>query len=499
MNKKRRRRGVVLTEEGYKKLQQAKSEAEKSENLDKEYTLEVLSFRTNLDPDTLMKIFAREVRVDKRSLNCCFKAFNLELEETDYQYPQTDQTIQNHKNSFSVPTSQISDGENYDAKVLQTSSISSMQVWEQNSEDPQNIIQNKIDWGEAPDVSIFYGRKQELAIMQKWIISDRCRVLLLLGMGGMGKTWLSVKLAEQIQHNFDFVIWRSLNHIPSIKDMLAELIQFCSKEEEINLPENIDSKISLLISYFKSSRCLLVLDDAETIVENISCNYDASPANEDYETYNKFLKLIAQTPHQSCLLLISREKPKETRRMEGDKSPVRVLNLKGLKQKDIQQMCNVKCPLYGSDSEWRQMIEDYAGNPLALNIVCATIQKLFDGNISEFTKQNILVYGDIRHLLQQHFDTLSEVEKAIIYWLSLWGKPASFSKLREQISPAISPQKLLEATESLQERSLLEEDGYYLFLQPVIREYVNEQFKEKEIVSNFDLDRAQLRSCTSPY
>ena len=484
MSKQRRRRGVILTYKGYKKLKQAKSEAENSENLDKEYTLEALSFRTGLDPDTLMKIFACQVGVDKRSLHCCFRAFDLELEVTDYQFPQIDKT--GHKNSYPVQASQRVCEKN-NVGVLQNS-ISSIQGVNQSLEHPHNITQNRIDWGEAPDVSIFYGRKQELTMMQKWIINDRCRVLLLLGMGGMGKTWLSVKLAEQIQDNFDFVIWRSLYHVASIKDMLAELILFFSKEQETNLPESIDARISLLISYFKSNRCLLVLDNAEAILENISCKHGTTYYHEDYEIYNKFLKLMAETPHQSCLLLTSREKPKETRGMEGEKFPVRVLHLKGLQSKDAQQMCKIKGSLHGSDREWNQLIEHYAGNPLALNIVCLTIQKLFDGKIFEFTKQNIFVYGDIRHLLKQHFDRLSDIEKAVIYWLSRCGEPASFSKLREQISPVISPQKLLEAAESLQERSLVEKHASFFSLQPVIREYASEQSKEKKLVPDLDFN-----------
>jgi len=66
------------------------------------------------------------------------------------------------------------------------------------------------DWGEAPDVSVFYGRNAELTMLEQWIVSDRYRLVALLGMGGIGKTALSVKLAEQIQGEFEYVIWRSL-------------------------------------------------------------------------------------------------------------------------------------------------------------------------------------------------------------------------------------------------------------------------------------------------
>jgi hypothetical protein len=85
--KQRRRRGVILTPQGLKKLQTAKSEAERYENRDRRYILEDLSIRTGLDPDTLMKVFTCETGVDKRTLNRCFRAFNLLLEQSDYDLP----------------------------------------------------------------------------------------------------------------------------------------------------------------------------------------------------------------------------------------------------------------------------------------------------------------------------------------------------------------------------------------------------------------------------
>ena len=86
--KRKRRRGVILTSQGLKKFQEAKSEAEFRENSDKRYTLEALSERTGLSVDTLMKVFACEAGVDKQTLKCCFRAFNLVLETNDYFLPE---------------------------------------------------------------------------------------------------------------------------------------------------------------------------------------------------------------------------------------------------------------------------------------------------------------------------------------------------------------------------------------------------------------------------
>jgi hypothetical protein len=91
LQKTRRRRGVILTPQGLKKLQTAKSEAEMRENSGNRYTLEALNERTGLSVDTLMKIFACELGVDKQTLKYCFQAFNLVLEQSDYCFPEPQQ------------------------------------------------------------------------------------------------------------------------------------------------------------------------------------------------------------------------------------------------------------------------------------------------------------------------------------------------------------------------------------------------------------------------
>ena len=88
--KQKRKRGRILTSQGLKKLQVAKTEVESCDNAGKSYTLESLSDRTGLNPDTLIKVFGGEVGVDKRTLIRCFMAFNLKLESNDYQQPIPD-------------------------------------------------------------------------------------------------------------------------------------------------------------------------------------------------------------------------------------------------------------------------------------------------------------------------------------------------------------------------------------------------------------------------
>jgi transcriptional regulator with XRE-family HTH domain len=87
--KRKRRRGVMLTAIGLQKLQEARSDAEIQHR--KHLTLEDLSDMVSMAPDTVMRVFAGEERVDKHTLRRCFQAFRLELSPTDYLQPQDDQ------------------------------------------------------------------------------------------------------------------------------------------------------------------------------------------------------------------------------------------------------------------------------------------------------------------------------------------------------------------------------------------------------------------------
>ncbi|ARV58820.1 hypothetical protein BZZ01_09380 [Nostocales cyanobacterium HT-58-2] len=326
------------------------------------------------------------------------------------------------------------------------------------------------DWGEAPDVSIFYGRSDELAELEQWIVTERCRIVGLVGMGGIGKTHLSVKLAEQIQEQFDYVIWRSLRNAPSLQQILESLLQFIANSQETDLPATVDEKITLLIDYLRKHRCLLVLDDVETIL----CGGDYTGFyKQGYEDYGDFFKRLGECRHNSCLILISQEKPKEISVMQGETLPVRCLNLRGLSVSAGLQILQLKGCCCNLDAECTVLVKKYSGNPLALKMVAAAIQELFEGNVAEFLKYNTLVIDEIRALLQQHLNRLSELGKTILYWLAINREPVSIDELQSDIYPGVSQQILIKTLKSLVQRSLIETTTNHFYLQPVLMEYAS--------------------------
>jgi WD40 repeat protein len=331
------------------------------------------------------------------------------------------------------------------------------------------------DWGEAIDVSVFYGRSAEIATLEQWIIQERCRLVALLGIGGIGKTALSVKLAEQLQDKFEYVIWRSLHNAPSLESLLASLIEFLSNQQEINLPNDVNHRISRLLDYLKKQRCLIVLDNAETILSSPT----KQATCEDNEEYGQLFKRIGESRHQSCLVLTSREKPKEVAALEGESFPVRSLQLTGLAITEGREIFRGKGTFSGSENDWQTLIQSYAGNPLALKIVATTIRDLFDSSIPNFLSQGTVIFGDIENLLDRQFSRLSQLEAEIMNWLAINREPISITELKADLVSPILPSGLLEALEFLERKSLIEKGSALFTLQPVLMEYVTNRLVKK--------------------
>ncbi|GBG21162.1 WD-40 repeat-containing protein [Nostoc commune NIES-4072] len=346
------------------------------------------------------------------------------------------------------------------------------------------IVNNHQDWGEAPSIrDVFYGREAELSKLKKWIVDDSCRLVALLGMGGIGKTTLSVKLSDEVQDNFEYFIWRSLRNAPPIQEMLANLILFVSDKKETDLPKTVDGRVTLLINYLRERRSLLVLDNAETIMQGgDACGKDFALAvghyREGYEGYGELLRRVGEEPHISCLVLTSREKPKEFAPLEGEASPVRTLSLPGLGKIEGREVLKDK-GLFGSDQEWAKLVRHYSGNPLALKLVSEPIRELFGGDIAAFLNEGEIIFGDTRNLLDQQFERLSELEKEVMYWLAIKREFVSLEELLNDIVRPMPKRRLLEALESLRRRSLIENSTALFTLQPVVMEYMTEVLIEK--------------------
>ncbi|MBW4621919.1 MAG: NACHT domain-containing protein [Cyanosarcina radialis HA8281-LM2] len=348
---------------------------------------------------------------------------------------------------------------------------------------------DRTDWGEAPDVSQFCGRQVQLATLKRWVRQEECRLIAIAGMGGIGKTTLATQLAQQLAatDRFEVVIWRSLRQAPPLGDLLADLMGTLDPDRPLR-PENA---MPQLLEQLRDRRCLLILDNVEAVLSGSEL---VGTYRSGYEDYGWLFQQLGEGRHQSCILLTSREIPAEVSTPAGPDSPVRLLRLEPLsiaEGKTILAAKGLNFP--ANEPQVEALIARYQGNPLALRIVAMPLKDLFDRNIAAFLDREKLLFKDIRDLLAQQFERLSDLEKQIMYWLAIDREAVSAEQLRADLLTSVSQVELWDALVSLDRRSLIEKikptsapaaglmkaDRVRFSQQPVVMEYVTERLIDR--------------------
>ncbi len=331
-----------------------------------------------------------------------------------------------------------------------------------------------MDWAGALAVPAFYGRERELDLLAGWVMEERCRVVCVLGMGGIGKSALAASLMHRLAERFEVVIWRSLQD----RSMFEELLDGCLP---VLVPQPANGKHSSLeqrqgdpLEQMRKTRVFMVLDGVEAILME---GEGAGRVRPGFEGFGSFLRLSSETEHQSCVLLTSREKPSVLTPLEGSRAPVRAFRLAQLDTKSCKKLLAEK-NVQGSAAVQERLIDIYAGNPMALKIVAQTIVDLFDGEIAPFLEQGEIIFGGVRDLLGEQFARLSSIEQEVLLWMAILGEPTTLEDLSEGMVQSVPRSRLFEAVGALRHRSLIEpgkRPGSFR-LQSMMLEYLAAQY-----------------------
>lgn len=339
------------------------------------------------------------------------------------------------------------------------------------SQYPTSNIQHQWDWGDAPALATFHGRQVELALLTQWLGVEHCRLVAVLGMGGMGKTTLAAQVAHQMASHFEIVIWRSLLNAPPLAELLPTWLQLLSQHELTKAPTTLDAQLALLFDYLRQRRCLLILDNCESILRT---GARAGRYRAGYEEYGQLIRRMGATAHQSTLLLTSREQPQGVDRLQRDRASVQVLHLVGLETASSRALL-ASSGLTALADGATSLISRYSGNPLALQIVAQLVIDLFGGDLAAFLHSGTLIFDDIRDVLDQQWVRLSVLEQDILLWLAIERELVGLERLRVALISGGPGPALLEALHSLQRRSLIEQRGITFTLQNVVTEYLTDR------------------------
>ena len=163
----------------------------------------------------------------------------------------------------------------------------------------------------------FLNRVSERALVSQWVVDEGSRLVAVLGLGGIGKSLLATRLAHDLAPSFERVFWRSLRDAPTPGEWLTEVLGFLAPEAP---PESGGEPALLrrLLELLRETRCLLVLDNVETVLQP---GGPVGGYRAGYERYGTLLRQVAESAHRSCLVITSREEPAELGPLRGRSRP----------------------------------------------------------------------------------------------------------------------------------------------------------------------------------
>jgi AAA+ ATPase superfamily predicted ATPase len=322
----------------------------------------------------------------------------------------------------------------------------------------------------APIISDFYGRETEINTLKDYIFNQKYNLISILGILGIGKTPLIGKLVEEIKAEFEIVIWHNIDSNKSLNDTLTQILKTIDNTQEI--PETIDAKQNLLIEILDKQKCLLIFDNIQNLFT--SGKYSGHYQTQHIKYQTLWSKIIKQ-PHQSCVILISNEKPKEIAEIELNQHPVGILELKGLKEDEAKELLQEK--KLTDENHWTELINMYQGNPLWLNNIALMINEVCEGKVGELVADNQLsLPDDLALKINEVYQRLSEIEKQILEAIASETSPITRAELQQKLS--LSKNNIFNGIQSLIRRYLIvkiaQEPTKYNILD-ILREFIISQ------------------------
>ena len=350
---------------------------------------------------------------------------------------------------------------------------------------------DKIMWGNSPDLRAedFLGREEELATLFSWIINFECRIVSIIGIGGIGKSTLTARLCKGLLPDdtndtddkclrscFEYIYWIDLMNGPTLSKVLVDIIRLVSDRTNSSDTSDTVQLTTKLINYLKEKRTLIVFDNVESILKKGERNTEKY--KEGYDDYDQLFSAIGRTEHKGCLLINSRENPPAIVSLEETEGKIRTYKLKGLDFASCKKYLNKFGFLVGNDNEWKELIRIYDGNPSALRLVSKNIIRVFQSKISDFLRQDDRLFGHLANIMEWHYNRLTDAQRQVFIWISLYREPVSLQELQESIIDYDTKKRLPSILEELQDLTLIKSitDPIYnirkFYMQPVFIEHL---------------------------
>lgn len=307
---------------------------------------------------------------------------------------------------------------------------------------------------ELPTIEYFFGRREELRTIRRWIGSKKTKIIVIYGFAGIGKT----TLAGELIYNYNAktnTFWKGIHDWNELRDILQSFSDFLFKMNRVMLKNYLDSNQRIKLNEInhiiemelKDIKALLVFDDCHQ-------------ANEKIIQFLTILKEIVRRCKNITILLLSRDElPFYDIRDVVSQKPIAEMHLGDLDEESaIKLLISRKI----DESKFKEIVEITQGFPLALNFIQVPKYRKLDKN---------LIMGDVNNFLyRQVFMKLKSDEKKLLKALSVYRNPISQEALMYEEKIKYEP------LENLVKKSLLNQNLKNEYsMHDVVQEFIYSQ------------------------
>jgi predicted ATPase/class 3 adenylate cyclase len=327
----------------------------------------------------------------------------------------------------------------------------------------------------------FIGREREREEIEELLESTR--LLTLLGMGGLGKTRLSLQVGTSVMDSYPDGIW--FVDLQTIRDdslVASETARGLGVREEPGRP-----LLQTLTAHLKSRKLMLIVDNCEQVI-------DSSAA-----LVNAILRAAPQVRVLATSRIALRVPGEQTYTVQPLPVPSRTEGLDALSRSPAVQLFVERAKLHKpsfvlSEKEGpavAELVFRLEGIPLALELAAARVRSLSVTDINTRLKDRykLLTGGDrtlqarqqtLRALVDWSYDLLEDGEQVLLSRLSVFAGGFGLEAVEATCgAEPLSTDDVLDIITSLVEKSLLRveegEDGARYRLLETIRDYAREK------------------------
>ena len=347
---------------------------------------------------------------------------------------------------------------------------------------PVNEIPNNLPY----QATSFIGRDRELEEVKSLL--GAARLLTLVGMGGLGKTRLSLQIAAEQIHDFPDGVWfLDLAPISDPALIVSEAAQVLGVREEPDRP-----LLQTVCAHLRNRRALLIMDNCEHVIQASAQMASAILKAAPHVRILASSREALHAPGEHCYPVLPLPVPRREDGFEAlaRSTAVRLFVERARQHKPAFALTEREAPAVA------ELVARLEGIPLALELAAARIRALSVADINSrlHDRYKLLTGGSrvlqqrqqtLRALVDWSYELLTPEEQIVLDRLGVFvgGFDLAAAEAVCGLAP-LAAEDVLDLLQSLIEKSLVmlveRDDGARYLMLDTIREFVREKLAQRD-------------------